>query len=444
MEQSATLVSGGLVVTLENPNRIIPGGAVLIEGSGVRAVGELAQLEEDRPGARRLEFPGMLIMPGLINAHTHLYSSLARGMPFPSEAPSNFVEILERVWWRLDKALGQEAVYWSALVGLIDCVRRGATTVFDHHASPFACRGSLETIARAVEKVGLRACLSYEVSDRDGSSVAEEGILENRSFIEACAREQPEHLAASFGLHASFTLSDETLARCVEAADGAGFHVHVAEDRADLEHAMRHWGTSVVGRLSDRGVLGERTLAVHCVYIDEEDMEVLAGTGTPVVHNPQSNCNNAVGTADVLGMLAKGVVVGLGSDGFSAGPLDELRAANLLHKLVRRDPRVGTAEVCGMLLENNPRIAARFFRRPLGVLTPGAFADLVVVDYRPPTPIREDNFLGHLLFGIAGAPVDSVLVGGRVVLRSGRLPGLDEEEVLRRSAAVAAELWKEM
>jgi putative selenium metabolism protein SsnA len=444
MSEGRTLVQGGIVITQGHVGEVIQSGAVLVEGSLIADVGERSELEKKYPEANRIDCGDRLIMPGLINAHTHLYSALARGMPFTAEAPSNFVEILERVWWKLDKLLDDEGVYMSSLVGLIDCLRHGTTTLLDHHASPFQCTGSLARMAGAVDEVGLRACLAYEVSDRDGPDVAQAGIEENRSFIEWCRKEKRENLAASFGLHASFTLSDETLARCVEAADGAGFHVHLAEDRADLEDARSRWGTSVVGRFKDAGILGERTLAIHGIHIDEDDMGMLAETGTKVVHNPQSNCNNAVGTADVLGMLEKGVTVGLGSDGFSANPLDELRAANILHKLVRKDPRVGTAEVCDLLFRNNPRIAGLFFGEPVGVLKPGAFADLIVLDYRPPTPVHSQNLIGHILFGIAGTPVDSVMVGGRFLMKSRELVGIDEERILARSREAATKLWKSL
>ncbi len=444
MAEQKVLVTGGMVMTLGNAGEVIPSGGVLVEGSVIHAVGDGAALSEAHPDASRVDFGDKLVMPGWINAHTHLYSALARGMPFSGEAPSNFVEILDRVWWKLDKQLDGEAVTMSALVGLMDCLRHGATTIIDHHASPFECRGSLSRMAEAVEEVGVRACLAYEVSDRDGPEAAKAGIEENRSFIEACRRRSSERLAASFGLHASFTLSDETLARCVEAAGGAGFHVHVAEDRADLEDARKRCGTSVVGRLNDLGILGPRTLAIHCIHVDEGDMDILAATETKVVHNPQSNCNNAVGTADVLSMLGKGVMVGLGSDGFSANPLDELRVANILHKLVKRDPRVGTIEVCDLLFKNNPKIAGLFFDKPLGVLEAGAYADLVVLDYRPPTPLHRDNQIGHLLFGIAGTPVDSVMVGGRWLMRAGELVGIDEADVLARSRAAAARLWERL
>jgi len=438
------LVTGGFVMTMGDAGEVIPSGGVVIEGPVIRAVGEASTLAAEHRDATRVDFGGKLIMPGLINAHTHLYSALARGMPFRSKAPANFVEILDRVWWKLDKLLDGEAVYMSAMVGLIDCLRHGTTTILDHHASPFGCTGSLSKMADAVEETGLRASLAYEVSDRDGPEVATAGIEENRSFIGRCRSRPNDYLAASFGLHASFTLSDETLARCVEAADGAGFHVHVAEDRADLEDAQKRFGKSVVKRLHDLGILGPRTLAIHCIHIDEEDMEILEATGTKVVHNPQSNCNNAVGTSDVLGMLGKGVMVGLGSDGFSANPLDELRVANVLHKLVKRDPRVGTVEVCDLLFKNNPKIADLFFEKPMGAIEPGAYADLIVLDYRPPTQIHSDNQIGHLLFGIAGTPVDSVMVGGRWRMRAGELVGIDEAEVLARSRAVAARLWEKL
>jgi putative selenium metabolism protein SsnA len=434
----------GRVLTMGEKPRILDPGAVHVVGSEIEAVGPAAALRKAHPEAAVDDFGERLVMPGLVNAHTHLYSALARGMPFHKEAPQNFVEILERVWWNLDKRLDVEAVRMSAMAGILDSLRHGTTTLLDHHASPFACAGSLGVMAEVVEEVGLRACLAYEVSDRDGPAVAREGIAENRSFLERCRKERRETLAASFGLHASFTLSDSTLDRCVEAAGGSGFHVHVAEDRADLEDARAKYGRSVVSRLHARGILGERTLAVHCIHLEPGDLDLLASSRTKVVHNPQSNCNNAVGTADVLGAIARGIPVGLGSDGFSANPFDELRSANVLHKLVRKDPRVGTVEVCDMLFRTNPAIAGMFFPKKVGALEAGAFADLIVLDYRPPTPMHEDNVLGHLLFGFAGSPVDAVMVGGRFLLKDGEVQTLDEERALARCREAARSLWEKL
>lgn len=385
-------------------------------------------------------------MPGLINAHMHLYSTLARGMALKGEPPANFVQILERLWWRLDKALAEDDILYSALVALASCVRHGTTTIIDHHASPGSIPGSLDLIAQALEQVGIRGCLCYEVSDRDGPEKAQAGIQENCRFIQRCQREKNPLLAACFGLHASFTLSDKTLERCVELARDldVGFHLHVAEGAADGRDARQKYGKSTVRRLADLGILGPQSLAIHCVHVDEDDMEILRRTSSSVVHNPQSNCNNGVGVAPVLEMMRRGIRVGLGSDGFTANMFDEIRTANILHKLFHRDPSAGYGEVYRMSFQNNREIASLFFDRPLGIIQPAAAADLILIDYHPPTPLRKDTFLGHLLFGIAGARVETTIVGGKVLMRDGQLLCLNEEEVAARARELAVKLWERL
>ena len=439
---SDLLVIGDSVVTLNRSGEIIPRGAVLIRHGLIADVGPAERLQGEHPQARRMEAGGV-IMPGLICAHMHLYSTMARGMALKDEPPADFVQILERLWWRLDRALQEEDILYSALVPLMDCIRHGTTAVIDHHASPGCIAGSLDILAEAVSQAGLRASLCYEVSDRGGPEEARAGIEENVRFLRRCRQEENPLLGASFGLHASFTLSDETLQRCVEQAAGlgSGFHLHVAEDAADVRDAREKYGKSTVRRLADLGILGPRTLAIHCVHVDGDDIEQLAETGTWVVHNPQSNCNNGVGVAPVLEMMARGVPVGLGSDGFTANMFDEIRTANILHKLDRHDPRVAYAEVPRMIFENNRRIAGLFFDQPLGVIEPGAAADIIALDYDPATPLGMGSFWGHLLFGLAGARVETTIVQGKILMHQGKLLGLDEAEICARSRQLAEKLW---
>lgn len=437
------LIAHANLVTLDGEERIIPDGAVLVRDGRIVKVGTTAELWPHRETQRVLDAAGQLVMPGLICAHMHLYSTLARGIALKDDPPANFVQILERLWWRLDRALLGEDILYSALVALISCIRHGTTTVIDHHASPGMISNSLDLIARAVEQAGLRACLCYEVSDRGGPGEAEDGIQENCRFIRRCREQMNPKLAASFGLHASFTLSDETLRRCVPLASDldVGFHLHVAEDAADVRDAQEKYGKTAVGRLADLGVLGPKTLAIHCVHVDENDMQILRKTKTNVVHNPQSNCNNGVGVAPVLEMMSRDIRVGLGSDGFTANMFDEIKTANILHKLAQRDPRVAYAEVPRMIFRNNREIASLYFQEHLGTIQPGAAADLIFLDYHPPTPLRSENFWGHLLFGIAGAPVRTTVVGGKVLMRDGQLLCLNEEEVAARARELTVKLW---
>ncbi|HIC92683.1 MAG TPA: chlorohydrolase, partial [Anaerolineae bacterium] len=269
---------------------------------------------------------------------------------------------------------------------------------------------------------------------------------------------------------ASLTLSDETLEECAALAGelGVGFHIHVAEDVADVEDSLKKSGLRAVERLERLGILGPRTIAAHCVHINEREMELLRETGTKVAHNPRSNMNNAVGVAPVLEMLRRGITVGLGNDGFSNNMFTEMHAAYLVHKLARRDPRaMGADKVLRMAFQNNAQIAAPFFGlnlegekkkylgghppsppaeespcTSLGELSVGAWADIILVDYRPPTPLTADNLPWHIIFGVDGTQVDTTIVGGKVLMRGRELLTLDEEEICAKARELAAKVWE--
>ncbi len=444
MEKSANLlVGGGPVITHDDRQLFLEDGCVAIRDGLIAGIGPTAEMRASHPGVRFLDAQGRVIMPGLINTHTHLYSAFARGMSLKSAAPGNFTQILERLWWRLDKALTLDDVYWSAMVGIIDCIRNGVTTIFDHHASPNAVSGSLFRIAQASRQTGIRACLCYEVSDRDGPEVAAQGIAENQAFLEHCKRAAESNLRGLFGLHASFTLSDRTLARCREIAVDldAGFHVHAAEALADVDQCLREHGMRVVERWHRLGILGSRTLAAHCVHVDEHEIDLLRDSKTNVVHNPESNMANAVGCAPVLEMMRRSVRVGLGTDGYTADMFESMKAASLLQKHHSGDPRAGWAEPPAMLFRENAAIATEFFDHPIGKLVPGAHADLILVDYDPPTPLQAENLHSHILFGLSGSAVSTTILGGQIVMEDRKLLAIDEKEVMSKARAAAAALW---
>jgi putative selenium metabolism protein SsnA len=392
-----------------------------------------------------LDAGGQLVMPGNICAHTHFYGAFARGMAIPGDPPKDFPEILERLWWKLDKALTLEDVRYSALVCLVDAVKHGTTTLIDHHASPNAIDGSLDVIAETVKQAGLRAVLCYEVTDRDGPERAKAGIEENVRFMRALAEQPQANLAGTFGLHASLTLSDETLAACRRAHDG-GFHVHVAEHEADEYDSVKKSGLRVVDRLARAELLGPRTIAAHCVHIDVQEAALLRDTGTWVTHQPRSNMNNAVGAAEVDGLLRAGVRVCLGNDGFSNAMWDEWKTAYLYHKAAHRDPRrTGGYTVTQMAVDNNAALAGVFFpRAPLGVLAPGAFADLIFVDYHATTPLSAGNLPWHILFGFEASMVTTTICGGKVLMRDRKLLFLNEAEIAAKSRERAAAVWEKI
>jgi putative selenium metabolism protein SsnA len=436
------LIRNGTVVTLGDASRVLHGHDVACSGGLITAIAPTGEL----PGGfdRELDASGKVVMPGLINAHMHFYSTFARGLG-KARPSADFKQVLENLWWRLDHALDLDDCYYSALVVLIEAVRHGTTTLFDHHASPSAPRGSLEALERAVRQTGVRTSLCYELSDRDGPEIAHAGIEENLAFIRRCQSGGDSRLTAMFGLHASFTLSDATLERAsaVGREAGAGFHVHVAEAASDQEHCRREFGLRVVERFERLGILGPRSIAAHCVHVSGREMELLGETGTAVAHNPQSNMNNAVGVADVPGMLRKGVLVGLGTDAMTVNMLEEVRAALWVRHLAENNPSVGFAETLSTLLVNNAKIANRHFPVRLGEVREGCAADLALLDYAPPTPLDEDTFLGHLTFGLSQVAVDTTIVGGDVLMAGKRLElDLDEAEVAAKARERAKALWE--
>jgi putative selenium metabolism protein SsnA len=423
------ILTNARILTFDTANRVLDSGSVeVLEDGAIGSVRDGRVLD-----CEAVDLHGGLLMPALINCHTHLYSTLARGMHVPGPPPADFPSILKKLWWRLDRALTEEDVYYSSLVGLMDSARSGVGTVIDHHSSPHACAGSLDSVERAFHEVGLRGATCYETSDRNGRRGAREGIRENVRFLE---RVRPGALVGGmFGLHAAFTLGDRTLAECVEANQslGAGFHVHVAEDACDR---------GAVRRLSKGGVLGGKTLAAHCIHVTEAERAMLARHGVNVVHNPQSNCNNAVGVADLPAMGRVGTTIGIGSDGFSPRMWNEFIFATNLQNVRARDPRAGGVEAYRALFRGNREIVKQIWGTEVGRIAPGARADLLLVDYFPPTPINSSNLFGHLLFGVSNAPVDSLMVDGRWVVRDGHCVNVDERAIAEKAAACAAALWE--
>ncbi len=440
------LIQNANVITWGKPNQVLEHHGIYIEGGLIRELGPSDELAAKHSNEETLDARGQYAMPGNICAHTHFYGAFARGMAIPGPAPKDFPEILEKLWWPLDKALTDEDVRYSALVSLVDAIKYGTTTLIDHHASPNFIDRSLDTIAEAVEQAGVRAVLCYEVTDRDGADKAQAGIAENLRFLERCAAESPAdgRLAAIFGLHASLTLSDETLAACAERAPaGTGFHIHVAEHEIDEQDSLAKSGMRVVDRLAKHGILNESTIVAHAVHVNDREIELLAESGCWVSHQPRSNMNNAVGVAEVEEMLRAGVNVCLGNDGFSNAMWEEWKAAYLVHKVWRRDPRrMSGGDIIEMAVHNNSDLASRFFpSAPVGVIEPGAHADLIFVDYHPTTPLSSDNLPWHMLFGYHESMVTTTIVAGNVLMHERELLTLDEAEITARSRALAPAVW---
>ncbi|OGS07655.1 MAG: chlorohydrolase [Elusimicrobia bacterium RIFOXYA12_FULL_51_18] len=433
------LIKNALIATLGEQNRLLKNHAILIEGGLIKKIAPQRSFKGKY--TKVIDGSGKLAMPGFINAHMHFYSTFARGLG-KAKPSRNFTEILENLWWRLDKQLTNPDSYYSAMIPLIDAVRKGATTIIDHHASPFSVKGSLKAIEKAVRETGLRASLCYELSDRDGKEITAAGLEENTEFIKYAAALDDNQIKAMFGLHASFTITDATLEEAAYRGHTlkAGFHIHTAESQSDQLYSEAHYKMRVVERLANFGILGPKSIAAHCVHINEKEMDILARTHTAVVHNPQSNANNGVGIADIVTMANRGVLVGLGTDAMTVNMLEEVRAGVWLQHL-KHDPSQGFSEPVAALLTNNAEIANRQFKN-VGVLKEGWCADIILLDYYPPTPLETDNFYGHLVFGLSQSAVDTTIAAGRILMENKKLKlDIDEEEISRKSAELAKKLW---
>ncbi len=440
-----TLIGNGRLITQNAAAPYLDDGAVVVEGNEILDFGPTADMKIKYPGATFYDAARRVVMPGLICAHTHIYSAFARGLSLPRKHPDkDFIDILENQWWRIDKVLDENDNRYSAYATGLESVRNGVTTIFDHHASQYHVKGSLFAISEALKDIGLRASLCYEVSDRDGEAVADEAIRENIAFIDAVAMDTSDMQKGMLGLHASFTLSPKTLEKCVDAmgSRNAGYHVHTAEGIADLYDSLAKYGKRVVERLHDAGILGEKTLAIHDIHINAGEMDILKATNTMAVHNPESNMGNAVGCSAALHMLEKGILLGLGTDAYTQDMFESLKVANLIHKHQLCNPSVGFMESMDMLFKNNAAICGRFFQKPLGVIQQGAYADLIVVDYTPHTPLSENTVAGHIMFGMMGRSVDSTMINGRFVMREREMQTVDEEAVLAKTREQSADFWK--
>ncbi len=439
------LIKGAKVITLNQAGEVIDQGAVLVDGDLIKEVGDYQELKSEykKEIAEIIDLSDKIIMPGMINTHLHFYSAFARGISLNTSPAKDLSDILENLWWCLDKKLDHKMIYYSALVTIIEAIKNGTTTVFDHHASPNAIKGSLTEIAKAVNETGIRANLSYEVSNRDGAEKAEAGIQENLRFINYCRQENNNRLSAAIGLHALFTLNDETLAKVARNLIDAetGIHIHLGEGAIDQRTAQKKYDLSLMERLEKFSLCNEKLVAAHGVHLAEEDYDLLAEYNANLIHNPQSNMNNAVGYAKAIKMLEEGILVGLGTDGMTTDQFSALKVANLLHKHNLSNPNAGGAEVYQMAFENNQAIANKFFPTELGSLAKGKAADLIALDYKPTTPLTAENYYAHILGGMSGAMVDLTMVAGEVLMKDREIIGLDTKEIYQQARLQAERLW---
>ncbi len=440
------LIYNAKVVTWGNPNEVLNNHAVYIKDNLIAEIGPSNVLLGKYPQEEKIDADDQLLMPGSICAHTHFYGAYSRGMGIPCKPAKDFPEILNNLWYKLDRSLDEESTRLSAEIFIVDAIKSGCTTLFDHHASPEFIDGSLDVLADVVDQSGIRASLCYEVTDRNGKDGTKAGIRENARFLKKIkdGYTLDGRLTGTFGIHACLTVDEETLAECAAAIpEGFGFHIHVGESQEDEWDSLYRFNKRCGKRLYDNKILGDKTIVAHAVHVDKAEMDMLKETGTWISHQPRSNMNNAVGAAQVESMLADGMKVCLGNDGFTFDMWSEWKAAYYMHKLINRDPRrMNGYDVQEMGAYNNARLSAHSFGLDkFGQIAVGAPADLILVEYRPFTDLNAGNIPWHIIFGFNERMITATIANGKVLMLNRELTTMDEKAICARSMEKYSQVW---
>ncbi len=434
------------IFTMDENFTWYPNGYLKIYQGKIEAVGDCRELTaQELAGCEVTDGGGRICIPGMVTTHAHFYGQFARGMLL-KEPICNWQQVLSRMWWKFDKKLTDDMTYYSAMMGLIEGLKYGTTTYYDHQASAYATEGSLDLIESAVRHAGARACLAYEVSDRDGIEHSKSGIEENVRFLQKIQKNDDNQIKGLFGLHAGYTLSQDTLETCAEYGKklNAGFHIHVAESMADVSESYRLYDMHVVERMEKAGILGNKTIAAHCVNVGSEQWKLLKDTGTTVAHNVQSNTNNAVGICPVVKMMDDGVCVALGGDGYTYDLFTEMGFAIIMQRTKESDPRVFSGEqIRKFAFENPGNLSEKIFGIRTGIIQKGAAADFLILNYTEPTPISDQNLFSHMTSAFSGH-VKDVIVAGREVVKDGVCTQVDEERIFAQCREQAQKLWKSL
>jgi putative selenium metabolism protein SsnA len=438
------IITNATIITWDT-ERPLCGYDVFIDGTRISKIAPHSNDPEGHAKEQVFDAGGKILMPGLICAHTHFYGLFSRGLGIPGEAPHNFSQILEKLWWPLDSSLTTEDVKLSAMVCLVDAIKHGTTTLFDHHASPMCIDGSLSQIGQAFIETGVRGSVCYEATDRYGLQLRDGSIDENLRMLAELRSHPNDLLEATFGIHASLTVSDETLEKIKFALpEHTGVHIHVAEDQVDEDDSLEKYGKRVVERLDAFGLLGPNSILVHGVHLNEAELELIQKSNTWITHQPRSNMNNAVGMADVEKMVAMGIKVCLGNDGFSNAMWDEWRTAYLVHKLWHKDPtRMNGNLLMQIAVQNNADFASHFFHgKKIGRIIPGYQADLILVDYLSITEMNQHNIPWHILFGFRDSMVTDTMVNGKWLMNDRKLTHIDEAQLAKQALEHSKSVWK--
>ena len=426
-----------------HPCKVEENTDIVIDGEKIVAVG--SNLSKQYPQAQQKVMHGRLVMPGLVCAHNHFYSGLSRGILAPIPACPDFISTLKNLWWRLDQALDEESLYYSGLICSLEAIRQGCTAVIDHHASPRLIKGSLAILRNGFIEAGLRGMTCFETTDRNaGMAEIEAGVAENIAFahlIDSERNSSPKNrlVESHLGAHAPFTLPNAglELLRQAKRETGRGLHIHVAEDRYDVSHSHDKYGMDPVVRLDKFGLLDEKTLIAHALWLSPDEISLLNQRQACLVHNARSNMNNHVG---YNAHLADYQLAALGTDGIGADMFEELKMAYFKHR--DAGGQLWPNSFLRMLFNGNI-LLERNFAQPFGLLAPGYTADLTICDYPSPTPLQAENLAGHLAFGLSSATVHSVMVAGQMVYEDRQFP-FDTSALYAAARQAATRLWQNM
>ena len=435
------LIKNVVVFNTSSPVEIKRGVDVLVSDGVIEKVG--ANVEPE--GAAVLDGKGRIMIPGNVVGHHHYYSALSRGMILPhTGSQKDFIGTLQNWWWKIDRALDEKALYYSSLVASIESIKAGSTGVIDHHASPSFISGSLEVIAKGMEDVGIRGVTCFEVTNRNGGDDEERsGVEENvafASFVDEKRKENPRYLVESMiGAHAPFTISDGALSLLKGAVEktGRGLHIHVAEDSYDTSWSHHKYGKDITERLESFDLLDEKTLLVHGIALYPEEIERINSHSSYLAHNARSNMNNQVGYASLIKNV-KNLI--LGTDGCGGNMFEEIRIAFFKG----RDAKLGwwPSDYLGALAKGSVFLSKCFGNRiALGRVDEGYRGDLVLLDYKSPTPLVEENAATHFVWGMDSSNVSSVIVDGKVLYDEKRFIGLDEDEIYSKAREEARKVW---
>jgi len=435
------LIKNGLIVTADKKGSIFENGYVHVSNGKIAGVGS----GEPRSSVDKvIDVSGCVVIPGLITAHTHLYGILLRGASLNIEPPTDFAQVLQRVWWPVDEALTVEDAYASALSASADMLRNGSTLYADTYSGPNSIEGSLEAIARGTKEVGMRGIVAFEITERNNPQEAQRGLQEGIKFVNSI--QDDALISGMMSIHASFTVGDEIVIKAVEEAKNLNIPitVHTSEGLVDLYHNLENFGERTVERLNRLGVLGKKTVLAHCVHVDDHELDLIAKSGSSVAHNPMSNMLNAVGVSPVPSMLERKITVGLGNDGWIYDPFENMRCALTIHKLASGNPSaIGPNEIFKMATLDGARCYG--MEKKIGSLEKNKLADIVILDgSNVPTPLTKDSAIGHLLNTFSGGNVRDVFVGGKQVVKNRQLTSISDERVAKISRDSATGLWSRL